>query len=99
MDANVRAILAKLREKGVPVVLIGIKVPRNLGLEYVAKLEAVHPKIASDLSLPFIPFLLEGIAKDPKYNLPDGIHPNAEGAGIVAENVFDFLVKEGLVTK
>lgn len=99
MDENVRAIVEKLRAKGVKVALVGIKVPRNLGSDYVAELEAAHPKIASDLGLPFLPFLLEGIAKDPKYNLPDGLHPNAEGAKIVAGNVFDFLVREGLVTK
>jgi acyl-CoA thioesterase-1 len=43
-----------------------------------------------DVSL--IPFLLEGVAADPDLNLPDGIHPNAQGAEIVSQTVFEALL-------
>ncbi|MFB0965806.1 MAG: arylesterase [Patescibacteria group bacterium] len=99
MDKNVRAIVDKIQSRGVPVALIGVKIPRNLGADYVAKFEAVHPKIAKDEKLPFLPFLLEGVAKDPKLTLGDGLHPNADGYAIVAKNVLEFLKKERLVTK
>lgn len=99
MDANVRAIVDKIQAKGIPVALVGVKIPRNLGIDYVAKFEAVHPKIAEDEKIAFLPFLLEGVAADPKLNLGDGIHPNADGYSIVAKNVFEFLKKEKLVTK
>lgn len=99
MDENVRAIVDKIQSKGVPVALVGVKIPRNLGADYVAKFEAVHPKIAEDEKIAFMPFLLEGVATDPKLNLGDGIHPNADGYAIVAKNVFEFLKKEKLVTK
>lgn len=99
MDANVRAIVDKIQAKGIPVALIGVKIPRNLGADYLEKFEAVHPKIAADEKIAFLPFLLEGVAADPKLNLNDGIHPNAEGYSIVAKNVFEFLKKSNLVTK
>lgn len=46
-----------------------------------------------------MPFLLEGIATDPKLNLNDGIHPNAQGYAIVAKNVFDFLKEADMIAK
>ncbi|MFZ3233179.1 MAG: arylesterase [Patescibacteria group bacterium] len=99
MDKNVRAIVDKIQSKGVPVALVGVKIPRNLGADYLEKFEAVHPKIAADDRLPFMPFLLEGVAKDPKLTIGDGLHPNAAGYAVVAKNVFEFLKKEKLVTK
>jgi acyl-CoA thioesterase I len=41
-----------------------------------------------------LPFLIESVALKPEYNLADGIHPNAKGAEIVAQNVFAFLKRE-----
>jgi acyl-CoA thioesterase-1 len=38
-----------------------------------------------------IPFLLEGVAGNEKLNQADGIHPNAEGHRIVANNLVAFL--------
>lgn len=99
MDANIRAILAKLKAKNIPTVFVGIKIPRNLGAEYVAAFEGTFPKIAKDAKPPFYPFLLEGMAKNPKFTLADGLHPNPEGAAIIAKNVFEFLKKENLVAK
>lgn len=99
MEKNVRAIIAKFKGKGSKVVLVGMRMPYNLGAEYVARFEATYPRIAKDEGVPFYPFLLEGVARDPSLNLRDGIHPNAEGYAIVAENVFEFLKKEGLLVK
>lgn len=59
MESNVRTILSKLKEKNVKTVLVGIKIPRNLGLEYVAEFESTYPKLASEFDVPFLPFLLE----------------------------------------
>lgn len=59
MDGNIREILAKLRSKGVKTALIGVKIPRNLGPEYVSDFERTFPKIAEENDIPFLPFLLE----------------------------------------
>lgn len=99
MDKNIRAIVDKIQAKGIPVALIGVKIPRNLGFGYVAKFEAVHPDIAEDEKIAFMPFLLEGVAANPQLNLSDGIHPNAEGYAIIAKNVFEFLKESDLVSK
>jgi acyl-CoA thioesterase-1 len=38
-----------------------------------------------------VPYLLEGVAGNPSLNLSDGIHPNAAGQKVLAENVWRVL--------
>jgi acyl-CoA thioesterase I len=95
--ANIAAIVKKARAKGLPVVLAGMKLPPNYGRDYARRFAAVYPAVASEQKLKLLPFLLEGVAGDPKLNLGDGIHPNAAGHRVVARRVDDFLKKEGLL--
>jgi acyl-CoA thioesterase-1 len=62
-----------------------------MGPDYSQAFAAVFPALAERYQLPFLPFLLEGVAADPRLNQGDGIHPNAEGARIVANLLWDFL--------
>ncbi|HEX9808904.1 MAG TPA: arylesterase [Alphaproteobacteria bacterium] len=77
--ANLSAILDRLAVAGLPVLLAGMKAPRNLGEDYVREFDAVFPDLARQHGVLFYPFLLEGVALDPALNQPDGIHPNARG--------------------
>lgn len=47
--------------------------------------------------MPLYPFFLEGVAMDTRLNLPDGIHPNAEGYSVIAENIYTFMGKSKLL--
>ncbi len=89
--ANLRAIIVKARDAGVRVVLLGMRLPPNLGPAYVKDFEAIYPRIARDLDVPLVPFLLKGVAARPGLNLEDGIHPNADGQQIVADTVLPVL--------
>jgi acyl-CoA thioesterase-1 len=73
------------------VALAGMRIPPNMGAEYVKDFEAVFPRVAQDMDIPLLPFLLEGVAADPNLNQDDGIHPNEEGARMVAKLVADFV--------
>lgn len=90
-EANLRRIVEKARAAGSRVVLAGISIPENYGRDYRARFEAIYPRVARDLKVPLLPFLLEGVAMDPALNQADGIHPNAEGQRRVAEHVWTFL--------
>jgi len=79
--------------KGIRVVLAGMKMPPNYGEDYTLKYEKVFLELAKEYGILFIPFLLEGVAGDPKLNLPDGIHPNERGHQIISELVYKTLVK------
>jgi acyl-CoA thioesterase-1 len=86
-EANLRAIVERARAAGARVVLAGMQIPPNYGPEATARFRALFPRLARDYDLPFVPFLLEGVAAEPALNLPDGIHPNSRGQAIVAETV------------
>ncbi len=91
MEANLREMVVRFRAAGAAVVLVGMKLPPNYGPEYVQQFESVYPRLAEELDLPLIAFLLEGVAAERGLNQSDGIHPNAAGARVVARTVADFL--------
>jgi acyl-CoA thioesterase-1 len=62
-------------------------IPPNMGERYGNEFVKLYPELAFKNNATLIPFLLEGVGGDPTLNLPDGIHPNAEGHKILAENV------------
>jgi acyl-CoA thioesterase-1 len=88
---NVLAIVKKAQAKGVDVLLTGMQAPPNLGDDYAGPFRAVFYQVARETSATFLPFLLEGVAGDPKLNQDDGIHPTAEGHRIIAAQIYDKL--------
>ncbi len=91
MEKNLREIVRRFEAAGSRVALAGMRIPPNMGPEYVEDFEAVFPRVAQDMDIPLLPFLLEGVAADPNLNQDDGIHPNEEGARMVARLVADFV--------
>lgn len=91
LESNLRAIVAKVRAAGSTPLLIGMRVPKNLGPAYATAFAAVYPRLADELELPLLPFLLEGVALDPALNQADLIHPNAKGQELIAARVTTWL--------
>ena len=91
-EQNLRQIVIKAREKGARVLLAGMLIPPNYGPEYTQAFADLFPRLAQELQVSFIPFLLEGVAGDPDLNQADGIHPTAEGQEILAQTVLKHLI-------
>lgn len=91
MEANLRQIITRSRAAGADVLLLGMKMPPSEGPDYANRFDEVFPRLARELSVPLVPFLLEGVGGDPKLNQADGIHPDAEGHRILAGNVVPLL--------
>jgi acyl-CoA thioesterase-1 len=91
VETNLRAILDRARKEGTRVVLAGAMVPDNYGRAYQEAFGRIFPRLAREYKVPFMPFLLEGVALRPGLNQDDGIHPNAAGARKVADNVWRVL--------
>jgi acyl-CoA thioesterase I len=87
VEANLRAILELCAEADVRVLLLGVRVPPNLGGDYATKFEALYPRLAEEFGVAYLPFFLEGVAGVPELNLPDGMHPTAEGHRRLAERI------------
>jgi len=91
MKRNIDQIIAHAREKNIAVVLAGMEAPPNFGPEYTAAFRAVFPALAKQYHVTLVPFLLAGVAGNDALNQRDGIHPTAQGARIVADNVWSTL--------
>jgi len=92
-EKNLTAILSRLKSKHIPVLLLGMQAPRNLGPEYAAQFDAIYPKLAAQYGDQLYPFVLAGVALNPKLNQADGIHPNPAGEKIVADRLFPYVQK------
>lgn len=91
--ANLQTIIAKVKAShpGAAVVLAGMQTPPNMGPGFARDFRALFQELAEQDGLPLVPFLLEGVAADRQLNQADGVHPNAEGQRVVAENVWRVL--------
>ena len=90
---NLQAIIDRAKQKypQLKVVIAGMQMPSNMGLEYAAAFRKIFPDLARANEAALIPFLLEGVGGKPELNQPDLIHPTAEGQRIVADNVWTVL--------
>ena len=86
-EQNQARIIEALQKAGARVVLAGITLPPNYGPEYLNRFNAMYPELAKRYRLPLIPFLLADVATRPNLMQRDGLHPNAEGTRLVAQNV------------
>ena len=73
----------------------GVQLPPNLGHAYTTQFKNLYPELAAKNKAVLIPFLLEGVGGEARFNQEDGIHPTAEGHRVVAENVWGVL--EGML--
>ncbi len=92
-ESNLSGIIKKVRDKypDVTILLAGMQMPPNLGKTYADQFQQTFKNVAKKENVKLIPFLLEGVGGNPKYNQSDGIHPNVEGHKILAENVWKVL--------
>lgn len=88
---NLEAIIARLRAAGVQVLLAGMQMPPNYGAEYTKEFAAVFGEVARRTRVAFVPFLLDGVAAEPRFLLPDGLHPNAAGHRVIADKLWPHL--------
>ncbi|MXY38549.1 MAG: arylesterase [Rhodospirillaceae bacterium] len=88
---NLAAILARLKERNIPVLLAGMKAPRNLGPEYEAAFNSAWPALARRYGAVLYPFFLDGVALDPALNQPDLIHPNAAGVAVIVRRILPYV--------
>jgi len=88
---NLTRIIERARAAGARVLLAGMRVPPNYGDDYARAFAGVYPAVAKATGVPLAPFLLDGVAGNPRLNQADGIHPTAEGQRRVAEVLWPYL--------
>jgi acyl-CoA thioesterase-1 len=85
--AALDAIIRRLKERKIAVLLAGMLAPRNFGPDYVAAFDAIYPELAAAHGVLLYPFLLDGVAGEAALNQGDGIHPNAAGVDAMVKGL------------
>jgi acyl-CoA thioesterase-1 len=88
-EKNLSAIIAQSRKANAKVLLLGIQIPPNYGLDYAKQFRALYPKLAKQFNISLLPFMLEGIP--PEQFQADNLHPNAAAQAQVLRNVLPAL--------
>ena len=90
---NLQQIIDKVKAQNpnVRVVIAGMQLPNHAVDDYVSVFGKMFGDLAAKNGAALVPYLLDGVAGDPSLSLPDGIHPNAAGQKILAENVLRVL--------
>ncbi len=89
MKANLKEIIGRAKAKNIRVLLCGMYVPAGVAGARGREINEAFASLAKEEKVEFLPFFLEGVGGIAKYNQADGIHPNAEGAKIIAETVYE----------
>ena len=90
---NLEKIILAAKEKDIPLLLAGMKIPPNYGDNYTRKFSHLFKDLAKEQGVDLLPFLWEGVGGDPSMNLPDRIHPNPAGHQKISNTVFEALVQ------
>ena len=85
--AALDAIIRKLKERKIAVLLTGMLAPRNYGPDYVAAFDSIYPELAAAHGVLLYPFVLAGVAGEAALNQVDGIHPNAAGVDAIVKGL------------
>lgn len=82
---NIEAMITRLKDRGIAVLLAGMMAPPNMGADYAARFNPIYPELAKKYGLELYPFFLDGVVTEAKLKLEDGMHPNGDGVGVMVE--------------
>jgi acyl-CoA thioesterase-1 len=91
IEQNLATMIERAQTRGVRVLLCGMETPPVHGLTYTVGFHRVFPGLATKYGVTLVPFLLAGVVLNSSLNGPDGIHPNAAGARMIADTVWPYL--------
>lgn len=89
IQANLKKIALIANQQNIRVLLMQIKIPPNYGRRYVEAFEAIYVNLGNEENISLFPFMLEPVALNDDFMLPDGIHPNEKAQAVIA----DFMYK------
>jgi len=93
MRSNLDQMLTLSQMSDRQVLLLGIHMPPNYGPRFTTEFDRMYRDLASKHKVPFVPFLLEGVALNPDLMQADGMHPNVAGQPLVLDNIWPALSK------
>jgi acyl-CoA thioesterase-1 len=92
---NLEEIIKIAKSKNIKVIIAGMISPTSYGFSYKNSFDKIFSDLSKKHKLQLIPFLLEGVAQKPEFNLSDGMHPNDQGT-IIISNTLKKAILENL---
>lgn len=86
-EKNLDAIIGRLKNRGIAVLLVGMLAPPNMGADYGERFNLIYPKLAQKHGVALYPFILDGVVTRSELQLDDGMHPNAKGIAVMVERM------------
>lgn len=90
--ANLESMLQIFAARDIPVVLMGMRAPPNLGADYQAAFDGLYPELAEEYGAALVPFFMQPLAENPDL-LIDPVHPNAEGVNAMVAATVDTVLE------
>jgi acyl-CoA thioesterase-1 len=87
-ESNLKKMIRLSKQTGAKVLLFGMQIPPNYGLQYTKQFKDLYRKLASQEQIELLPFFLAGVASNPELFQPDNIHPNEAAQIILFKNVW-----------
>ena len=84
-EKSLDTTIARLKERGIPILLMGMLAPPNMGPEYAARFNPIYKRLADKHGVALYPFFLDGVASVSSLQLSDGMHPNPQGVAMMVE--------------
>ena len=88
---NMTSMIQSGQQSGAKVLLAGIKLPPNYGVDYIEQFESMYADLAREYDTLLVPFFMDGVVFKPGLLQADGIHPNEKGQPVLLENVWRIL--------
>jgi acyl-CoA thioesterase-1 len=86
-EKNLDAMITRLKERGIAVLLAGMMSPPNMGADYAARFNPIYEKMAQKHDVPLYAFFLDGVVMDASLKLEDGMHPNSKGVDVMVQKM------------
>ena len=90
---NLIEIIKIAKSKNIKVIIAGMIAPTSHGTNYKKSFDKIFKDLSNEYELQLIPFLLEGVAQKPEFNLSDGMHPNDKGTIIISKTLKEAILK------
>jgi acyl-CoA thioesterase-1 len=88
---NLAAIIGKVQHSGAKALLLSMRIPPNYGKRYTEMFYNVYPELAKEMTVPYVPFILEDVALIKELMQADGLHPNAKAQSRISEKIWPQL--------
>lgn len=92
IKSNLAEIARRSQQAGAKVLLLSMKIPPNYGKRYIDLFYTIYPQLATELGIPYVPFIMEDVALTKDMMQQDGLHPNAKGQPVIADKVWPQLL-------